>query len=209
MKDEDTTREELIGDLEKLRLRIAELEALEAERKQVEEAVLHSQQLLAKTFSSLNDAIFIVDADNVEIMECNPAASVIFGYTREEMIGRKTGFLHVDGSTLEEFRAHLYPAVEEKGFLFLSEFRMKRKDGEIFFTELTVRPLENESGARIGWVSVVADITDRKQAEEVLRESEERFQEMAENIREVFWLFDCIEQRVIYVSPAYEEIWGR
>jgi PAS domain S-box-containing protein len=48
-----------------------------------------------------------------------------------------------------------------------------------------------------------------KQVEESLRKSEDRFREMAENIREVFWLFDWSEQRVIYVSPAYEEIWGR
>ncbi|UCF84517.1 MAG: PAS domain S-box protein [Desulfobacteraceae bacterium] len=48
-----------------------------------------------------------------------------------------------------------------------------------------------------------------KRVEEALRESEERFRELAENIREVFWLFDWNEQKVIYVSPAYETIWGR
>ena len=48
-----------------------------------------------------------------------------------------------------------------------------------------------------------------KRVEEALRESEERFRELAENIREVFWLFDWNEQKVIYVSPAYETVWGR
>lgn len=42
-----------------------------------------------------------------------------------------------------------------------------------------------------------------------LRNSEERFREVVENIREVFWIFDVRENRVIYVSPAYERIWGR
>ena len=46
-------------------------------------------------------------------------------------------------------------------------------------------------------------------SKEDLQSSEERFRDMAESIHEAFWLFDCKEQRVIYVNPAYEEIWGR
>ena len=49
----------------------------------------------------------------------------------------------------------------------------------------------------------------RQQAEKEFHQIESRFREMADNIREVFWLFDWIEQKVIYVSPAYETIWGR
>ena len=141
------------------------------ERKRAEEALRESQQLLERTFASLLDAVFIIDADTVEIMDCNPAASEIFGYSRQEMLGRTTAFLHIDQAALEEFRQHLYPAVEEKGFLFLPEFRMKRKDGTVFPTEHSVMPLEDEQGKRIGWVSVIRDITDRKRAEDALRHS--------------------------------------
>jgi PAS domain S-box-containing protein len=139
------------------------------ERKRAEEALRKSQQLLEKTFASLRDAVCIIDADTVEIVDCNPAASEIFGYSREEMLGRTAAFLHVDEAELEEFREHLYPAVEEKGFLFLPEFRMKRKDGTVFPTEHSVVPLEDERGKRIGWVGVVRDITERKRAEERVR----------------------------------------
>jgi len=138
----------------------------ERERKRAEEALRESQQLLERTFASLRDAVFIIDADTVEIIDCNPAASEIFGYSRQEMLGQTTTFLHVDEAALEEFRKHLYPAMEEKGFLFLPEFRMKRKDGTVFPTEHSVMPLEDEQGRRIGWVSVVRDIIEGKQAEE-------------------------------------------
>jgi len=54
-----------------------------------------------------------------------------------------------------------------------------------------------------------AEAVERKRAEEALLESEKRFRQMAENIREVFWLTDPAKNQILYVSPAYEEIWGR
>jgi PAS domain-containing protein len=48
-----------------------------------------------------------------------------------------------------------------------------------------------------------------KLAETVLRESEERFRQLTENISEVFWMTDPAHKEVLYVSPAYQKIWGR
>jgi PAS domain-containing protein len=53
------------------------------------------------------------------------------------------------------------------------------------------------------------DITERKRAEGQLRESEARFRQLAETIDEVFWLADVELQSIVYVSPAFETVWGR
>jgi two-component system cell cycle sensor histidine kinase/response regulator CckA len=159
---------------------IASAIGVEENRKRAEEAMLKSQQMLEKTFASLREAVFIIDANTVKIIDCNPSATKIFGYSRDEMLERTTTFLHVDESALEEFRRHLYPAIKEKGFLFLPEFKMKRKDGTVFHTKHHVSSLEDQQGNRIGWVSVVRDITEQKHAEEALRRSEESAKRLAQ-----------------------------
>ena len=166
------------------------------ERKQAEVAQRESHHLLEGTFASLRDAVFIIDANTTVITDCNPAATEIFGYSREDMLGRTTEFLHVDRTALEAFREYLLPAVAEKGFLFLAEFKMKRRDAAVFPTEHTVLPLEDEQSKRIGWVSVVRDITERKQAEQALRENEEKYR----------WLFDNASLGIFQSSPTGQVI---
>ena len=143
------------------------------ERKRVEAALQESKELFEKTFTSQLDAIFILDAGNPPtILECNPAATDIFGYTQQEMLGHTTDLLHIDQAALRSFQQQLYPIIDQQGFLHLLEFSMKRKDGTIFPTEHSIIPLKDEQGKRIGWVSVVRDITERKRAEAKAREME-------------------------------------
>jgi PAS domain S-box-containing protein len=64
--------------------------------------------------------------------------------------------------------------------------------------------------AREESVAFILDLTKSKQAEEDLRQSEEKFRQLAENISEaVFWMSDLKNRQTLYVSPSYEEIWGR
>jgi PAS domain S-box-containing protein len=161
-------------------------------------------QLLEKTFASLREAVFIIDAESTRILNCNPAASQIFGYKKEEMLGQTTTFLHVCEEKLKEFRESLFSAIEEKGSLDLSEFQMKRKNGEVFFTEHSVMPLEDDQGERIGWVSVVRDITKRKQAEAALQ----RYQLLAYQSRDIILFVRRNDGHILEANTAALKAYG-
>jgi PAS domain S-box-containing protein len=153
------------------------------ERKWTEEALQESKELFEKTFVSQRDAIFLLDAINPPtILDCNPAATEVFGYTRQEMVGRTMDFLHVDETAQKEFQGYLYQTIAERGFVHLFEFRMRRKDRKVFPTEHSVIPLKDIQGKRIGWVSVVRDITERKQSEEKLRTYQEQLRSLASEL---------------------------
>jgi PAS domain S-box-containing protein len=70
-------------------------------------------------------------------------------------------------------------------------------------------PTFDRLGEPDGWVAVVLDVTRRRQVEEALRDSEQRFRQLAESINEVFWMSNPQTTEILYISPAYELIWGR
>lgn len=137
------------------------------ERKREREAMRQAKELFEKVFISQQDALFIMDAATPpRILDCNPAATKIFGYSREEMLGRKPNFLHVDEEALKEFQDTLYSNLADNGSVHLPEFAMKRKDGMVFPTEHNIMELKEAEGKRIGWVSLVRDISYQKQTEQ-------------------------------------------
>jgi len=72
-----------------------------------------------------------------------------------------------------------------------------------------VAPLHDELGRVAGAIGLALDVTAQRRAEDALRESEQQFRQLADAIRQVFWLVDMKTGNMIYVSPAYREIWGR
>lgn len=131
------------------------------------------RRLLERTFQSLDEAVFVVDADRA-IQACNPAAERLFGYPRPELLGRSTERLHVSAETYVQFGRVCQRAVEAYG-VFRGESRMCRSDRTVIETEHTIAPIDPEAGWAGGVVSVVRDISARKAAEPALEESEAWF----------------------------------
>lgn len=142
-------------------------------RKQAEKALQESTERFQKVFHSQLDAILVLTADTpAHIIDCNTAVTRIFGYDPQELIGGMVGRLHADESPLQTFQKALSQAEQTEGVLKDMPFTMKRKDGTVFPTEQTVFELTDDAGNRTGWISVIRDLTDRKQMEDRLRQAQ-------------------------------------
>ena len=93
---------------------------------------------------------------------------------------------------------------------YAAEYRMRNKKGSWIWIGCRGKVIERDAdGTPLRMVGYIQDVSGRRRSENALRESEERFRQLAENIREVFWINTPEGDNTIYVSPAYEEIWGR
>ncbi len=137
----------------------------------------NSRILFQKVFNSLHDAIFIINSKTLEIIDCNKAACDIFGYEYKKIINRTTDFLHVNDNSLKGFQKKLIKQIEEKDYFFLKKYKMKRKNGQVFYSEHTVVPIKNRKNKITAWVSVVKDITERQKNEQELVYAKEKAEE--------------------------------
>jgi diguanylate cyclase (GGDEF)-like protein/PAS domain S-box-containing protein len=173
------------------------------ERKWMEQALRESENKFRDLAEKSLIGVYLVQ-DGV-FKYVNARLAEINGYAAAELIdkkGPKDLVFPEDWPMVEEnTRKRLSGEVESLHF----EFRDITKDNRIINVEVYgSRTMYQRRPAVVG---TLLDITDRKRAEEKLRESEEKFRQLAENIREVFYIS---EQGITqYVSPAYMEIWGR
>jgi PAS domain S-box-containing protein len=172
------------------------------ERKRAEEALRESLDRSQAILASLDDAVFLVDPATRLLIECNDAATRIFGYSHEEMVGRGADFLHVDQTHFEQFCRLSLTALEDPGY-YATEFKMRRKDGGVFPTEHFVRPVHEPDGRILYVVSVVRDITERKQAERKLRQQADAMEASADGIAIL-----NEDQNYVYVNEAHARIYG-
>ncbi len=89
------------------------------------------------------------------------------------------------------------------------EYRIVRPNGEVFAVHSRGDVIWDETGKPQRMFGIMQDVTERRKASEALRLSEERFRQLTDSIREVFWMTDTSKLSMLYVSKGYEEIWGR
>jgi PAS domain S-box-containing protein len=117
------------------------------------------------------------------------------------------------------FEAHVHPddlpavkrAIDqtlETGAEYRCEFRFLCPDGRTIWLHARGGVRRDAKGKPTHLIGINFDITERKQAEERRQESEARFRLLAENIDQVFWFMELEPERVTYVSPAFEQLWG-
>lgn len=169
------------AELNRLRRRIAELEASEAEQKRMEEALRRSEERYRAVTETAFAGIGITDPDE-NMAFVNPAFVQMLGYTQEELEGMNLSRL----TNPEEFaRYQKFTQQRKEGVENHYETRLYRKDGVALNVLVSASPLTASDGSFEGTLAVVIDITERKQVEEALEKAKEAYTEkLVEMVRE-------------------------
>ena len=174
------------------------------ERKRAEAALLENEAKYYNLFKSANDAIYLVDPVTARILDCNQKAAEMDGYSIEELKGMTILDLHPE----EERRLlpGVFKDIMDKGSVIgMSYFHHKRKDGSLRPIEVNATIIEI-GGKRLN-LSVVRDITERKQAEEELRASEIKYRTLMDNASDAIGITD-MDGTILEVNGQMEKLTG-
>ncbi len=177
------------------------------ERRLAEQTLEHERALLRTLVDLLPDHIYVKDLGSRFLLANNAVAQVMGVASPEDLIGKSDQDFYLDRDAAA-FRGDEQNVIAGHG-IFNKEEPVTHPDGTRRFILTTKVPLRDAAGNILGLVGIGRDITERKLTEEALRWSEARFREVAENIHEVFWVTTVDKTQMLYISPAYETIWGR
>ncbi|MDA3906213.1 MAG: PAS domain S-box protein [Bacteroidales bacterium] len=148
------------------------------EDKTKEQLLKESEEKYRGLYNSIRDSILVADT-NRNIIECNPAFYELFGYSKDEIIGKQTVYIYENES---EFKALGEALKQHYGDApFLKTVNYKKKSGEVFPGETNVFYLKDDNGEVNGFIGLIRDITEREQADKALLDSEEKYHLLYDN----------------------------
>jgi PAS domain S-box-containing protein len=166
---------------------------------------LEAQAHLTAIVASAEDAIISKDLQGI-IRSWNKGAERLFGYTAEEIIGKSVMLLIPEGRRDEEPR--ILERIRAGERLEHYETVRRRKDGTEIEISLTVSPITDPTGQVIGASKIARDITERKRAEELVRETQQRYRHMVHALPAAVYTCDA-QGRVLLYNEAAVDLWGR
>jgi len=174
------------------------------ERKKAEEALTKSEEKFRLFFENNPDYCYIVSPERVFI-NVNNAALQVLGYERNELIGKPLGSIYAPESQVR--MGQLFEKWKETGKLINEEITIITKSGERRIVLLSAEVVRDETSKPLHTLSIQRDITERKRAEEALRESEGKYRNLVETSQDLIWKCDS-EGRFTYLNPAWESTIG-
>ncbi len=174
------------------------------ERKQAEQKLKSSEEQLRAMMESARDGIVMVNGQG-NILVMNQAMTEMTGYSREEVLGREV-IQFVVPQDRNEVQNDISYLTGDDNLLPLTSYRLITKDGRIIDVEVSNGLIRNVSSELVGMVCIIRDVTERKQWEKALCQSEERYRQLIENANEAILVAQ--EGMLKYVNPKACEITG-
>jgi two-component system, cell cycle sensor histidine kinase and response regulator CckA len=169
------------------------------ERKRLEALLTESEERFRRLFETANDGIVLLEKAEGKITHANPAAEKMLGYTTKESIGNKLQDIGVS-LDLGDFQTTM-ENLNKNGMIKYDDVPVKTKAGQHIDTDIYL-----VDRARLVQCNI-RDITERKRAEEALRQSEEKYRWVLDNMADVITVMD-MNLRFTYVSPSIIRLRG-
>ncbi len=208
-------REKFTQSFTALNDKITQLQKEIQERRKTEKDLATSKAQFEAIFNSITDAVVFADTERRIVMG-HPAIYQMFGYTDEELIGQSTEMLYASKQGYVEQGKNRYNSqTETKADAY--EIQYRRKDGSLFWAETLGTQVKNNDGETIGFIGLLRDITERKQAEEALEKSEAIYRTLFNSANDAIFLmqgelftdcnpktleiFDCKKEDIVGNTP--------
>ncbi len=173
-------------------------------RKKVEEELRASEGILRSLLEAT--AVGVALSKARVFQKVNKAFCRITGYGEEELVGQSARLLYTSEEEYQRVGEALYGMMAREG-LGMLEAVIRRKDGELRQVVFSLSPFDPHDSAK-GVCATIEDITERKQAEERLRQSERKFRGLVEGLREVIYRMALPNGEYEYISPAAFDVLG-
>ncbi len=174
------------------------------ERKQAEEALRESEQRFRAIFDHAIDGIVIADAKGKRFYTANRAFCRMLGYTLEEIASLGVRDIHPQ----EEFPFVMqqFEKQRRREVALAQNVPVRRKDSSVFYADINSAPITLAGKTYV--MGIFRNITQRKEAEEALGKSEEKYRLLVENLTDMIVKFD-IDGRLLFASPSYCRTFGK
>ena len=167
---------------------------------------LREREYYFRTLIEISPDAFITISADRRITDCNPAFEKLFGFLREEVVGASTQLIHTSPEQYARLGQLLYPEIDKTGFC-RTEWELRRRDGTVFPAEIVTAALKGPEGKIQFHMSILRDITQRRQIEKSLKSSFALTSQIINSIASIVIAVNA-ENRVVFWNTQAEDEFG-